>query len=283
MESLLLCIVSSVAFLHIMRLGQHYRRTMVWVGAWNYCTAALGCGLWLLFQPSIGWNWAETVIGLAIGAVLVAGFYLIDACIKLIGVGITQTIERLSAVLLPVGASIIFWQEFPTTMQFIGLLLALIALPLLTDSPMLSGAADHKPAVAIVIPLLVVSGTAGVLYKLRNEISGALAPPTFFCVVFGAAALIGVVVAARRAPSWNRGDVGIGISLGCANLASNYFYAASIAAMHGPIVFPSIAIGVILVGSLAAIIIWKERYSRRILLGILVATVALVLVNLDPN
>lgn len=252
-------------------------------GVWNYCTAALGCGLWLLFQPSIGWNWGETVIGLAIGTVLVAGFYLIDACIKLIGVGITQTIERLSTVLLPVGASIIFWQEFPTTMQFIGLLLALISLPLLTDSPLLSSAANHKPAATIVIPLLVVSGTIGILYKLRNEISGTLAPPTFFCVIFGAAALIGIVVAARIAPTWNRGDVGIGISLGFSNLAFNYFYAASIAAMHGPIVFPSIAIGVILVGSLAAIIIWKERYSRRILIGILVATVALVLVNLDPN
>lgn len=213
-----------------------------WSGAGRGITAPqpLDVVFKLLFQPSIGWNWGETVIGLAIGTVLVAGFYLIDACIKLIGVGITQTIERLSTVLLPVGASIIFWQEFPTTMQFIGLLLALISLPLLTDSPLLSSAANYKPAATIVIPLLVVSDTIGILYKLRNEISGTLAPPTFFCVIFGAAALIGIVVAARIAPTWNRGDVGIGISLGFSNLAFNYFYAASIAAMHGPIVFPSV-------------------------------------------
>lgn len=282
MESLLLCIVSSVAFLHIIRLGQHCRRAMVWVGAWNYTTAGTACGLWWLLQPPATWSWGEAIIGSAIGAALVGGYYLIDTCIKWVGVGIALTIERISSVLLPVTASIIFWHEIPTALQAFGLLLALLCLPLLTrNSTGSSVPRGGKAAIALVAALLVVTGAIGILYKIRNELNVAPIPQVFFSFVFGTATVISVLVAVNKARRWDGREISIGVLLGSANLAASYFYAASIAILPGTIVFPSIAVGVILAGSMAAVIIWKERYSLRILVGMVIAAVALILINID--
>lgn len=282
MESLLLCIVSSVAFLHIIRLGQHYRRAMVWVGAWNYTTAGTACGLWWFLQPPATWSWGEAIIGSAIGAALVGGYYLIDTCIKWVGVGIALTIERISSVLLPVTASIIFWHEIPTALQALGLLLALLCLPLLTrNSTGSSVPRGGKAAIALVAALLVVTGAIGILYKIRNELNVTPIPQVFFSFVFGTATVISVLVAVYKARRWDGREIRIGMLLGSANLAASYFYAASIAVLPGTIVFPSIAVGVILAGSMAAVIIWKERYSLRILLGMVIAAVALILINID--
>ena len=47
------CAVFSAAFGHVMRNAQARGRIMPWVGAWNYCFAALGCwGLFQAMQPA---------------------------------------------------------------------------------------------------------------------------------------------------------------------------------------------------------------------------------------
>ena len=88
------CAVFSAAFGHVMRNAQARGRFMPWVGAWNYCFAALGC--WAIFgatgAPLRG---DAALLGSLTGVCFVTAYFLMEVCIRAAGVGITQTVNRM--------------------------------------------------------------------------------------------------------------------------------------------------------------------------------------------
>ena len=281
MVSVILCILLGTSFLHLMRCGQHFGRSMAWVGAWNYIAATIVCGTWWLSQPQIRCGWQEAVFGVIIGFILVGAYFLIDACIRQIGVGISQTVERLSHFLLPVLASMIVWKELPRPIQGIGLVLAVASIPLLAKGDGRRATHPHGARLVIlVLTLVAVAGCAGVSFKAYTELRGSSASPALFTIFFAIAATVNVIVAAAGDVSARPTDALLGIVLGAVNVSSNYFYLRAVATVDGTVVFPTIAAGMILVSSAAAAVLWKERYHRRALIGMAVAATGLVLINL---
>ena len=71
-----------------------------------------------------------------------------------------------------------------------------------------------------------------------------------------------------------------GAALGVPNFLSSLFLLRSLSAVPAVIAFPTFSVGVILVVSIAGILFFRERLSRKQLVGGLMICLALILLNL---
>ena len=92
-------------------------------------------------------------------------------------------------------------------------------------------------------------------------------------------AAVANLIAAGKSGIPGRKEVLLGLVLGAINLASNYCFYKAIANLEPYVIFPTMAAGVILVSSGVAAVVWKERYPVRVLIGMVMAGIALILIN----
>jgi drug/metabolite transporter (DMT)-like permease len=164
---------------------------------------------------------------------------------------------RLSVV-LPILASVFWWGEQPTQAQIAGIAATLVALVLLGGRG-LSGASDLRVWMLTGF-LFLTSGGASVVSKAFLVLHLPDAKTTYTAVLFGTAALGGSLsfLTSRFRPT--REDVGEGVLVGVTNV---------------------VATGIQLVATAVfCAIVWKERFTRRMLIGMGIAVVGLALVNM---
>ena len=286
---LVLSIALAVALGHVMRHAQQRGRDMAWVGAINYFVAcALSVAAWrLVFRTPLGWP--EVVWGCAGGATWFCAYLLLEASIRLAGVSIAQCVGWLG-VAVPVAVSALLWGEAPNCSQYAGLAMMIAAVALLTPGRASNVARKSKWRAPALLGLLAAEGVINVVMKALCEalkqsgltqaqaderMAGAL---VFMFAVAGAGVL--AVALARARSAW-RPAVGHGAALGVCSFAANYTLLMAIARIAGPVVFPSYWAGTILLTTAASMILWKERYAPRVFVGMAVACVAMVFINVD--
>ncbi|MCX7029504.1 MAG: hypothetical protein NTU62_05210, partial [Spirochaetes bacterium] len=106
---------------------------------------------------------------------------------------------------------------------------------------------------------------------------------SFLVVVFGAAALTAWTVWAlqRRGIRWL--DVACGVAIGASNALSNLFTVKALHVLPGTVVYPFYsAVGLVLTVAVSRLA-WWERFSRLGTVGIALACLAIVLVNLGSR
>lgn len=272
-------IAGSVAFGHVMKWALRRNCGLVAVGAVNYVVAAALSLAFALLGGSVGLTPLGIGIGLVGGLSYVVSYYFYYQSIRLTGVSVSTAVVRLS-VLPAVVASIALWAERPAAHQVIGILLVLVALPLLSQQP-------GDKAVQLVGPvwgwllLLFVSTSGGpIAAKVFQESGTPLAKPFLLAVWFGIAAVvaIGSLGAQRLRPT--RHDLPLGMLLGVVNVVGNFAMLAALDHLPGAIVFPASSAGGVLLVVITSAALWREQLGRLAFLGVLVAVPSLVLMNL---
>ncbi len=278
----LLCVLAGTAFGHIMRSAQLRQCAMSWVGAWNYLVAAGSCWLWWALQSGRHLGWEAAILGSLSGFALVTAYFLMNPAIRAAGVGVTQSIQWLG-ISLPIAASILIWREIPTAVQALGLLLALIALPLLACGHGAPGASKHRWKLLILAGLFLLEGLVSLAMKFysRQAAPGSESTLAFLCFLFSGAAAGNVLIAARQARAGLR-DITHGVSMGISNVLCNFAFLQALALLPGTIVFPTISAGSIVMTATVGALLWRERYYGRSLAGLILAAIALILINLPP-
>jgi drug/metabolite transporter (DMT)-like permease len=218
------------------------------------------------------------LLGSLTGACYVTAYFLMEVCIRAAGVGITQTVNRLS-VALPVAASIFIWSEIPGVFQMCGIALALLAFPFLAYGRALPVEPNHPGKIAWLALCFLVQGVAGLFMKAYSQRAPAGAEVQFLCFLFSAAAVGSLVVAAGTARP-RLPDLAHGLALGATNALSNIGLLCALAALPGIVVFPTTSAAAILLSAAGAAALWRERFRGKALLGLVLAALALVLVNL---
>lgn len=61
--AVILHVFVAALFVQTMRLGQHLRRQMIWVGAVNYLWATCGCAAWWVWRPESRFGADEVIFG----------------------------------------------------------------------------------------------------------------------------------------------------------------------------------------------------------------------------
>ncbi|MFW5973515.1 MAG: hypothetical protein ACOCTG_05935 [Bacteroidota bacterium] len=264
----------------------------------NYLAAVIvGLGLLVLegVEGRFAWSPGVLAIGGVTGALFIAGFFLLSLATDLAGMGLAVGVMRVSVV-IPFLASWLIWGETPSLAQAVGLLLAAAAFFLIARKDVPTARVAPAPvepdgAVApesvrtfgVLALVFLAGGLVDTMMKTFEETFAANNSQAFFLLmVFGVAFVIGLGI---RAHAYARGarpqatTIAAGLVLGVVNYGSAEFLLRAIGVLSGPFVFPANNIAIVVGAALLGVLFWREHLSRLNWLGLLLACVALYLLN----
>ncbi|MDX1438288.1 MAG: EamA family transporter [Rubricoccaceae bacterium] len=287
---LLLSVVCNLAIAMIFKISEKKDLDRTALLTVNYAVAGLIAGVLIAVEgarQSVHVSTGLVVLGMSTGALFIAGFYVFSYAIRETGMGLATGVMRI-AVVLPVLASWLIWNEQPLDRQLVGLGIACVAFFLIgkqTNGKPRTTTLGVKPSgrsLAVLALLFLAGGLVDVAMKAFSELfSPANSEALFLVFVFWVAFTIGFVVVlgrwVRTRESLQSGILGLGVGLGIANYGSAAFILKAITELPGPFVFPANSIAIVAGAALLGAFFWKERYSGWNILGLTCAVVSLVL------
>jgi drug/metabolite transporter (DMT)-like permease len=278
-------------FKHTGRAGIH-RLELLTV---NYLAATVLSLMVLVYEgrtEALGMTPGLAVLGLTTGALFICGFFLLSLATDLAGMGLAIGVMRVSVV-IPFLASWWIWGETPSVAQGWGLVVAAAAFFLIAGRraparriPGIDKAPKVRPFLVLGVLALVflVGGVIDTLLKTFEEVySAGSSRAGFLTVVFAVAFVLG---AALRSPGYlvrgerpDRRAIVWGVLLGTVNYGSAGFLLAAISRLSGPFVFPANNIAIVIGAAVLGVVFWHERLTRLNVIGLFLATLALILLN----
>lgn len=275
---LILSIICSVTVGVLFKVARSYNVSQVQIVAWNYVFALVFC--YLSFSPDLSAvrTLAPWGIYVPIGILLPSIFLFLAASIKQVGIVKTDAAQRLSLFIPILAAWLLFKEDF-NILKITAFMVGFPALLLILAKP--SQNTGNKwiyPAV-----VLLGFGIIDILFK-QIALYTSLPYTTSLFVVFGISLLImiGAVVydvIVTKVPL-NFINIIFGGLVGIFNFGNILFYlkAHKAFAENPSTVFAGMNMGVIVIGSLVGIFIFKEKLTKMNYLGLFMALIAIVLI-----
>jgi len=266
----------------------------------NYFTCFI-CG-WLhlgqfpIQAEDFGTPWMP--YALVLGLIFISGFNMAELTVRHFGVTIGQIMQKMS-ILLTVPFAILAYHESAGWMKIVGFLFALASIVLVNwpRTPELrSGAPNMPPEQSsgvlggknlrwIPIGTWILAGLLEVLLvRVQNEKFADMSDPTFIITIFGTAGVLGLILALigwtkkRLQFSWK--NVVAGIILGIPNYGSMLFMLLALSSgLEGSFVFPIVNVGIIVVTTIGAVALFREKLSPLNWTGIVMAVAAIGLIT----
>ncbi len=280
---LILSIICSVTVGVLFKISRAYTSSNTQIIAFNYIFALGLC--YLSFNPNIkavgtSAPWAIYAI---IGFLLPSVFLLLATSIKYMGIVKTDAAQRLSLFIPILAAWLLFGEEF-NMLKIGALLVGFPALLLLLTKP--SNNTENK----WIYPAAVLIGF-GVIDILFKQIATYTELPytTSLFVIFGIAFLV-TIVAVRYENTHEKikitsQNIFFGGLIGIFNFGNILFYlkAHQAFAKNPSTVFAGMNMGVIIIGSLVGLFIFKEKLSKINFVGLFLALVAVILIVISQT
>ena len=279
----LFSVVCSVLVSVLLKLVRRFGIDVNQAIAWNYVVA--GALTALMLQPSLatlrepGAPWLA-LIGL--GVLLPTIFLALAASVRHAGIVRSDAAQRLSLLLSLLAAFALFGEQL-TAFKALGIALGLLALLCMVwrgEAGMVKGGA----AASWLYPLLVFGGF-GVIDILFKRVAQAGVPlGASLQAMFALALLVALAFQLwrrlRDRIRFTARSALAGIALGLANFGNILFYLRGHQALpqHPALVFASMNIGVVALGALVGLLLFRERLSRINLGGVLLALLAIGLI-----
>ena len=277
MHLLILGTIAYSLFAITVRAAQRRSCNMLAVGMINYLVAA---AVYVLLSRESGVpEWRFGMLGASRGIVFAVGYVVLAQTLRRKGLSLTTGITQL-AVLFPVVAGIFLYAEQPSSLQVVGVVCALVALPLLAlvrDSVSDGGIRSRAPGLA----LLVIAGTAMVLLQSVNHVSSGSSEERrlFFAILFSVALVTTMIAWAIFERRVTRVDLAYGAALGSWNATHGFMLVGAMKTLPGMVVWPAVSAGSLMLSVLGGVMLWDERLGSTARIGIGLALVAVVCIN----
>ncbi|CAB3883365.1 hypothetical protein LMG1860_04451 [Achromobacter denitrificans] len=282
---LLASVACSVTVAVLLKLARRWRVDVRQAIAMNYLVAALLC--WAVLRPdAAGLLTPRTpwLVLAALGVLLPSVFLAMAAAVRHAGIVRSDAAQRLS-LFIPLLAAFLLFGEPPSARKLVATLLAAGALTcLLRRAGPVQGPAnaaadpDHGRA-AWLWPLAVWLGygVIDILFKQVARAGTAFAGGLLLAFVIAGLLMLAYLLL-RRVRCQAR-HLAAGVVLGLANFGNilTYIRAHQSLPEHPALVFASMNMGVITLGTLVGALAFREQLSRLNLLGIALALGAIVL------
>lgn len=289
MEYLFLSIASSSAIYLLFKWSDRLNIRIFQAIVVNYLTA-LSIGFWAIPDKAQALSaaslWPEwTIAGLLMGGVFISIFYLMALTSQKVGVSVTTIASKMS---LALAVLLFVWIDpneriHPWKM---------IAIALALGGVVMSSWKDDESQFhwrTFIWPLLILFGSTAIDFVLAHY---ATHPQTlsetklYSCLSFGTAAIVGIIAlliyGLRHGSFLTLSEIGFGLLLGTVNYGSIYFLIMAYDAewIQKSELLPINNLGVVLISSVAAMFLFKEKLSPKNWIGLGLSICSLILLML---
>ena len=280
---LILSVVCSVSVGVIFKIARRYSINIPQIVAANYLFALVFC--YFFFSPDIAavGTDAPWEIYISLGILLPSIFLFLAASIKYMGIVKTDAAQRLSLFIPVLAAWLIFGEKFDA-LRITAFLIAFPALLLILTKP--TDNTQNKWVYPAIV--LIGFGLIDILFK-QIALFTNLPYTTSLFIVFALALVIMTVVVGFemvfKKAKLNYKNLLFGGLVGVFNFGNILFYlkAHQSFAENPSTVFAGMNMGVIIIGSLVGIFIFKEKLSKMNFAGLFLALVAIVLIVMSQQ
>lgn len=219
------------------------------------------------------------MIGVATGVFFLMSFSIYQKSVKQNGASISGMFAKLG-ILIPMIISIVLWNEMPSQIQSLGIIVAMIAI-VIANRP-ISKNKVNAGSVAMLLLLFVVGGFAEFLNKIFQRLVSLEYKPVFLFIVFVTAFLLSLIqyIIGDNKPNIKRHALVVGCLIGIPNLFASFFLLNALDVFPAAIVFPAYSAGSILLISVLSVILFKETLYKKDVTAIGLTMVSLILLNL---
>ena len=265
---------------------------IITVGAINYIVAVLIIGPWYMLDGQQTGDLPAIVAGGSMGVVYFIAFFFVIWCVRVVGASSTSAVSVLS-MLIPIVFAALVWSDHPSLLQSAGIAQALFSLILIGLKPDRQSTAisddastndeggSSLKASLILGGFFILCGLSRVAQEAFKHVSPETQKPTFLLSAFVAAGVPAAIVLFWRRRKILPMEAVVGLIMGFSNGAQLWFTLKTLDLVPGYIFFPVSSAGSIIFTMFVAVLWLEERISRRALIGIAIALVALVMMNMN--
>jgi drug/metabolite transporter (DMT)-like permease len=280
MHFLLLVILCSTSIALILKHNDTKKGELIVLLAGNYLIASVIALILLLMNDSKLFSWTAFLFGAGLGFLFVITFFALSLAIAYAGTGLAITSSRLS-VIIPILLSIIFFGETPTDMHIIGFVFTVITFILFY----VSVKSGHKDGDGILKYFYLIAVFIGIgindfalkLFKmLRTEPEESFFILFIFLFAFLYTSIYIIIKKIRikhQTALW-------GFALGVPNVLTTIFLLSALAVLPAIMVFPLMNVGIILLTTVLAFLIWHEKLNRWGVLALTSGLLAILFLSL---
>lgn len=283
MISLLLAVIASVLVSVLLKLARRWDIDVGQAIAWNYVVAATLSMLVFAPTPAMLRTVPSAWIALAgLGLLLPTIFLALAASVRHAGIVRSEVAQRLSLLVSLLAAFTLFGEPLEAAKAW-GIALGLVALAGLVwrASPQAGTASEAADGWRYPMLVFLGFGVIDVLFKRVAQAGvplGAALLTMFVLALLVSLALQGWRFARGQVRPSLRSAIG-GLALGLFNFANILFYlrAHQTLPSQPALVFAGMNLGVVALGALAGLVVFRERLSRLNLAGLLLAVLAIAM------
>lgn len=217
------------------------------------------------------------LLGVVTGFIFIANFFIYSKSVNHNGVGISVAAMRISLI-IPVILSTLWYLEYISSSQWIGVMLVFLTLFLLLPN---KRKLLREPFSAGWLLVLLFLGTGvgdAALKVYESDFSGIWVKQQFMGVVFLTAFLIGMaVLMIRRDVRFTVKDFWMGAAVGIPNLYTSIFLIEALEIMNGAVVYSAVNVITVLGATVLGIIRWGDRLKPLQWAGILFTLISILL------
>jgi len=270
-------IACSVAVSVLLKLARSHNLQIAQSILVNYAVASaltlllLKPNLAVLAEPSIHW-----LLLISLGILLPSVFLIMAKAVASAGIALSDAAQRLS-LFIPLLMAFLIFAEPLNMSKLAGIALALAALIGLIYRPSGHAHKNTKQTTWILIGVWLGYGVIDVTFKQLAKTGAAFSASLLASFVLsGCLLLLWLLV---RKTKWHPASLAAGIILGLLNFGNIYAYirAHQTFPENPTLVFTAMNIGVICMGALIGVALFKEKLHRVNVLGIALAVAAIVL------
>lgn len=274
---LFLSILLDFGFVQFFKLGQRLGYNASVVVSANYLTVALVLALYLTITQAWVFPLAAILTGIVTGTVFISAMLLMNHALTIAPVGSVLTAFRMSIV-VPVFMGISLWNEPMAPSQFAGIILAILALTLMTTH---SGNDAHIRGLKAFGLLAILCFWQGFSHTCLRSVhyNGLDEFRLQVLLITGlTAGLIGCGLIAFKKHRPQKPAIKLGVFIGLYNALALSVIMTALSHLPGTLFFPALGCSVVLLDNLFAHFYWREHLARPAIIGVGVALIAVLLV-----
>jgi multidrug transporter EmrE-like cation transporter len=261
MFPLLLTIICSTVIVLILKYSHIREGNPVMLLCGNYFTASLISLILVFSEKDFAYSTETFFFGAVLGLLFFLGFFTFAKAVAAAGASLSAVSSRLS-VIIPISLSVIIFGEIPTYYQLSGIIAALITIFLFYFSvKKFSSGSFHNRDYYYLFALLILIGINDFCFKIFQGWRPLAEKDMFILTIFSFAFLYSLAYIVLKNIKTDSKTLAAGAVLGVPNVFSSYFLLGALNQLPAIIVYPSINIGIILLTTLAAFLIWKEELN----------------------